>query len=573
MADKSDNQKSEKIRVYGDDLKIRNIWSYGVGHFMNDICASSWFFLLSYYLIQIIQIDKHDASYILLAGQIADAIATPIVGILSDKTETRFGKRTPWYFCGTILVSISFSLIFFSLLPEDAEPTTKLIYYSVFASLFNVGWASVQVSHMALLPSITLNKKRKDFMTRIRTGFTFLAQTLTLLLSVVFFKLINNKILQYKVLAGASIILGIIFSVIFLVLCKEHVLSKNIPLYYENIKNAISESNNKSKNSNNENLNTVNSASDNNLKVNLLGGNSNNKITNTNENIQVSSDFEQSNTHLGQEINWIYWMKKPDFYYYIIVYMFVRLSINITSTIIPFYMELVLGYPKTEDGGTPYEITVCLLISTLGSIFNSMVLQKFIEGKSNSGNKRIVLIIIANLFVAIGCIPLYFLSEDLAFPIYFLAFIWGIGFSQGLSCVSSLINDVVGSKGSKGAFVYGAFSFADKLSCGIVLLFYLPVASENKDVLRFSIPFFPPATLIFAVLFVWLRRVFTDNKEKKAYNKLESDGEKAIQKGAENELHEERNLIDNSKLTFITNHDVSMTANRLSFGHNQQSQN
>lgn len=574
MADKSENQKSEKIQVYGDDLKISNIWSYGFGHFMNDICASSWFFLLSYYLIQIIQIDKHDASYIILAGQIADAIATPIVGILSDKTETRFGKRTPWYFCGTILVAISFSLIFFSLLADDAGPTAKLVYYSIFASFFNIGWASVQVSHMALLPSITLSKKKKDFMTRIRTGFTFLAQTLTLLLSVVFFKLISNKIMQYKVLAGTSIIFGILFSVIFLVLCKEHELSKNIPLYYEKIKNVISESNNKSKNSNtnNENSNTVNPSttsankSDNNLKVNLLAGNSN-KILVSNENIQVSSEIELSeNTNSGEEINWIYWMKKPDFYYYIIVYMFVRLSINITSTIIPFFMELVLGYPKTADGGTPYEITVCLLISTLGSIFNSLFLQKFIEISSNTGNKRIVLIIIANIFVALGCIPLYFLSEDLAYPIYFLGFIWGIGFSQGLSCVSSLINDVVGSKGNKGAFVYGAFSFADKLSCGIVLLFYLPVASENKDVLRLSIPFFPPAALVFAVLFVWLRRVIKGIQEKSNYNKIESDGENGSRKGNDNEAHKEKNLIDHSRLTFITNHDVSTNLKKLNIG-------
>ena len=578
MADKSENQKSEKIQVYGDDLKITNIWSYGFGHFMNDICASSWFFLLSYYLIQIIQIDKHDASYILLAGQIADAIATPIVGILSDKTETRFGKRTPWYFCGTILVSISFTLIFFSLLPDDAGPTTKLVYYSVFASLFNIGWASVQVSHMALLPSITLNKKKKDFMTRIRTGFTFLAQTLTLLLSVVIFKLVPNKILQYKVLAGTSIVLGIIFSVVFLRLCKENVLSKNIAMYYENIKNVVSESINKSKNSN-SNINTVNSASETNLKANLLSASNSNQLnTKSIENIQVSSDFEQSNNNnkknnnnndeKSEEINWIYWMKKPDFYYYIIVYMFVRLSINITSTIIPFFMELVLGYQKTEDGGTPYEITVCLLISTLGSIFNSIFLQKFIEGKSNTGNKRIVLIIIANIFVALGCIPLYFLSENLAYPIYFLGFIWGIGFSQGLSCVSSLINDVVGSKGSKGAFVYGAFSFADKLSCGIVLLFYLPIASENKDVLRISIPFFPVVALLFAVLFVWLRRVIKGIDGKRTYKKFDSDEENVAKRPNEQISNQEKNCIDYSNLTFITNHDESINGQK--FGQNQK---
>ena len=121
------------------------------------------------------------------------------------------------------------------------------------------------------------------------------------------------------------------------------------------------------------------------------------------------------------------------------------------------------------------------------------------------------MISLSAIFVAIGCIPLFFLSEDSAHLIYALAFIWGIGFSQALSCVSSLINDVVGSKGPQGAFVYGAFSFADKLSCGIVLLFFLPIASENKEVLRFSIPFFPPAAIGFGFVFVWIRRLLSQN--------------------------------------------------------------
>lgn len=571
MADKSDNEKSEKIKVYGDDLKIRNIWSYGVGHFMNDICASTWFFFLSYYLIRIIQIDKDNASTVLLAGQIADAIATPIVGILSDKTNTKFGKRTPWYFFGTILVAISFGLIFFTLLEQDATENQKLIYYSVFASLFNIGWAMVQVSHMALLPSITLNKKKKDFMTRIRTGFTFLAQTLTLLLSFVFFKFINDKILQYQVLAGSSIFLGIIFSIIFMLLCKEHVLSRNIPKYIENIKNVVNESNNKTKNTNEagNNNNKVNNKSDNSNNLNTKLLNSNNQFTN--ENILASSDAMDSKTNNSkEEINWLYWLKKPDFYYYIVVYMFVRLSINITSTMIPFFMEVVLKYEKPIEGGTPYQITVCLLISTLGSIFNSITLQKMIELKTNSQNKRIVLIVISMIFVSVGCIPLFFLGSDLGYLIYILGFIWGIGFSQGFSCVSSLINDVVGCKGNKGAFVYGAFSFTDKLSCGIVLKFFLPVAENNEDILRYTIPFFPPITLIFAALFVWLRMFFTKRNEnaKNSYKNLDDeftykDINNNSNKKIEIEVHEEKNAIDNSKLTFITNHESSM------IGHNK----
>jgi len=524
----------KKTKLLFDDLKIKNIWSYGIGHFMNDICASSWFFFFSYYLIQIIEIDKVDASLIILCGQIADAISTPIVGILSDKTNSKFGKRTPWYLFGTILVGISFTLIFFSLLPETAEPTQRLVYYSIFAALFNIGWASVQVSHMALLPSITLNKKKKDYMTRIRTGFTFFAQTLTLVFSFVFFRLINDRILQYKALTCASISIGFIFSIIFLYFCQENVLTKNIFDYNNNIKLFLKEDNIRdrkidaiSNNSIIENkiiqIFVKNKENDESLREKNIEFTNNTLDQNLMDysNLDINSEVEQAFSDSEEEdVNWIFWMKKPDFYYYIVVYMFVRLSINITSTIIPFYMEYVLGNTKTEEGGTPYQITICLLVSTFGSIFNSLFFQDYLERKSNSKYKRLNLIFIANLFVMLGCIPLFYLDKDLSNLVYILAFFWGIGFSQGLSCVSSLINDVVGSKGNKGAFVYGSFSFADKFSCGFFLLYFLPIASQSREILRISVPFFPPIALFLALLFVWLR-IFINNKfQKKIYHKM-----------------------------------------------------
>ena len=362
---------SKKYKLLVDDLSNKNVWSYGVGHFMNDICASSWFFFLSYYLIQIIGLDENKASYIILAGQLADGFATPIVGILSDKFDTKIGKRTPWYLGGTILVSISFIFIFFSFLPENTCNSYKFIYYAIFGSLFNIGWAAVQVSHMALLPSITLNVNKKDEMTKIRTGFTFLAQTLTLSLSFIFFTSITDKILQYKALAGVSIIIGLISSSIFLIFCNECKLTKNIHSYLEKI----------SKKKNEENINC--------------------KITNIYslegiENISSCNSIGESKEKIKKkinEINWIYWLNQTDFYFNIIVYMFVRLSINITSIVLPFYMEFVLKFQKTSEGGTPYEITICLLVSTLGSIFNSVYLQDYFEKNTNTESLRISLIL------------------------------------------------------------------------------------------------------------------------------------------------------------------------------------
>jgi len=43
---------------------------------------------------------------VFLSGQISDGVSTPLFGYLSDKTNTRLGKRIPWY-----LIQIRFSLM------------------------------------------------------------------------------------------------------------------------------------------------------------------------------------------------------------------------------------------------------------------------------------------------------------------------------------------------------------------------------------------------------------------------------------------------------------------------------
>ena len=155
----------DKIKVKGDDLTKINVNAYGVGHVLNDITGACCMNFLLYFLTKIIQISNSDAGLVVLAGQIADALATPLIGILSDRTETKFGKRTPWYIAGSFLVAISFSLIFQRcLICSEDKGTMQLMYYISLLVLYNLGWAAVQVAHMSLLPVISVNKKNKDKM-------------------------------------------------------------------------------------------------------------------------------------------------------------------------------------------------------------------------------------------------------------------------------------------------------------------------------------------------------------------------------------------------------------------------
>jgi len=562
---------SGKLKIKGDDLKPINIYGYSVGHVLNDLTATCWFSFLLYYLTDIIAIDKQKAGWVMLSGQIFDGLATPLVGILSDKYNTRFGRRTPWYIGGTLGVVVCFSLIFqqCTLCRNTDNPELwEMVYYITLPSLFNIAWACVQVSHMSLLPSISINRKNRDHMVRLRTAYTFSSQFVCLILSFIIFYLVEDKYLQYSLLSLLCVGIGSLSSLFFLYYCRETDLITNIPTYYNHMKDSIkslenSNSNNiatskanidlqennhfeielKTDGKNNENINKENVQlrikENNNTYENIKDpkieiyekNNSQNDGQDKKGNNFNKSENKMTNINDENEFGVLYWLKKPTFYKYIIIYMLVRISINVTSSMLPYYLESILGIKKNLKGGTPIQISLIYLFSTAGCLFNSLYLQKKIE----KYNSRIVLMFFSWIFSMIGLLPILFLSPSFNFPIYLLGFLFGIGFALGLSTASSLINDVVGSKGDKAAFVYGAFSLTDKFSCGILLFIFVDCVKDNFLMLKYIIPILPVASLFLALFIIKLKR----NKDKDL-QKQDQDHECS------------KSLIENSKFSFIS---------------------
>lgn len=77
---------------------------YGIGHVLNDVCASLWFtyFLVFFHLV--LEFSASQAGKLMLIGQIVDALSTPFVGYCSDRTDNivslRYGRRKLWHLFG-----------------------------------------------------------------------------------------------------------------------------------------------------------------------------------------------------------------------------------------------------------------------------------------------------------------------------------------------------------------------------------------------------------------------------------------------------------------------------------------
>jgi Na+/melibiose symporter-like transporter len=124
------------------------------------------------------QLSSTGAGVLLLIGQLADGIATPIVGYFSDRTRSRFGKRRLWVCMGSLAVAFTFPTIFHRNLFGWDDQAYQLQYYSVVIIAFQFAWASTQVSHLALVPELTLVPTERVVLNSIRS-FATIASNVT----------------------------------------------------------------------------------------------------------------------------------------------------------------------------------------------------------------------------------------------------------------------------------------------------------------------------------------------------------------------------------------------------------
>lgn len=123
-------------------------------------------------------------------GQFIDAIATPIIGkwqkkklinegFQSDKMrDIKYGKKKLMHLVGSISVLISFPFLFNAVpglpLDDPKQKNMKFIYYMFMAMVFQFGWAAVQLSHMALIPTLTMDDKERVNLNTIRCSLLYL---------------------------------------------------------------------------------------------------------------------------------------------------------------------------------------------------------------------------------------------------------------------------------------------------------------------------------------------------------------------------------------------------------------
>ena len=253
------------------------------------------------------------AGYVMLFGQVADAVSTTFVGIESDRTRDggcrNYGRRKTWHLFGTLCAIVSFPFIFMpcvGCVVGETSSWAMFTYYAPFVALFQFGWATIQISHLALLPEIageseslrvTLAARRNDF----TVGATIAVYLLTWL---IFGSKDNSDsgpdldpkdASHFQLLSLILVGAGLIFTGFF------HAFLPEVKLKVESIR-----------------------------RGSIQNDEHTELITRTNSSDRLS------------------WFRKPLFYSLVVLYTSVRIVVNVTQTVLPLYVLETLKLPKVS---------------------------------------------------------------------------------------------------------------------------------------------------------------------------------------------------------------------------------
>ncbi|KAK6624902.1 hypothetical protein RUM44_011766 [Polyplax serrata] len=364
-----------------------------------------WFTYLLVFFNVVLKFDKINSGLLLLIGQVADAVSTTFVGIECDKSTgircLKYGNRKIWHLIGTICIVSSFPFIFTPCIGcNSAHVHAQMVYYSAFVIIFQFGWASVQISHLALIPELTPSDNQRTQLTTIRYTFTVVSTVVIYILTWLSLKSKENDneteqvgphdAIYFQRVVYSGLVIGIITSILFHWGVKED------------------------------------------SHLNISRGRRNHKTV-----------FQ--------------FLREMKFYQVAVVYMSSRLFVNIAQVYIPLYLHETLSVKADILALIP-------LLMYVGSITASTIVNLL-----NRISGRKIAFTLGSVIGISACIWIKF-GKNSNYEIYPISFL--LGFSGSILIVTSLglTADLIGFDTDTSAFVYGAMSFADKLSNGVVVM-------------------------------------------------------------------------------------------------------
>ncbi len=182
-----------------DRLTLSTKLAFGAGDVFGGGSMIIVGFFYLYFLTDVVLISPALAGFAFLISKAWDAISDPIMGVITDKTRTRFGRRRPYFLLGVVLIFCSFFMMWYPV--NFAEEFHRFLYVIAAYLFFSTSYTIVMIPYFALASEITTDYNERTNLTSIRMVFSMLSSLICAVMPLEVVKLFPTEREGYVAMA------------------------------------------------------------------------------------------------------------------------------------------------------------------------------------------------------------------------------------------------------------------------------------------------------------------------------------------------------------------------------------
>jgi GPH family glycoside/pentoside/hexuronide:cation symporter len=149
-------------------LPVSTYVGYGAGQIGGQILRDTPALILPIYMTTVLGLEAALAALVIIIAKCWVVIADPIAGVLSDKTDTRWGRRRPYILVGGLLSAATFVMLFF--VPAYSDELALFAYMTAIYLILNTGFSMFSVPYLSMASEMSDNPDERTTIMSFRNG-------------------------------------------------------------------------------------------------------------------------------------------------------------------------------------------------------------------------------------------------------------------------------------------------------------------------------------------------------------------------------------------------------------------
>ena len=204
--------------------KLRQTVSFGIGAVGKDMVYALVSGFILYYYNTVLGISGTFTGIMMMAARVFDAFNDPLMGVIVEKTSTRFGRYRPWILTGTVTNALVLYGMF--AMPESITGLPMLVYATVAYVLWGVTYTMMDIPFWSMIPALTgAGKERENLSVIGRTCSSVGYAVPTILTMLVVVRIGTGERQGFALFAAAIAVLFVVTELICVLGIREKAVS------------------------------------------------------------------------------------------------------------------------------------------------------------------------------------------------------------------------------------------------------------------------------------------------------------------------------------------------------------